>query len=240
MKNWGYILLLTIGCILSAVIVTLLIEMIDLTYFKKTDSISENIISSSDKTNVDKTAYTSEISTLSSEHKDLQSISHNLLRNASFEFDPLITPNIWQTSGLGADNIAAWSEEQAASGNHALKISAAQPSNRGWPGWITQLKHQSNSGYRIQAKYYTTDGANAWLEISFLDSNNQLLKGFSTGCPRTSVKNQWITIQHKVKDEWIPTLSSTLRIGLRQCLNHTKGRRTTLFFDDVSLQLIAD
>ena len=247
MKNWGYILLLTIGCVLAAVVVTLLIEMINLSYFKKTDSISENIIISSDEMAIDESANTprhsistSVIAPLTNKNIDQQTTSSNLLRNSSFELNPLTTPNLWQTSGLGANNVAEWSKEQAASGNHALKITATLPSNRGWPGWITQIKHRSNSGYLIQAKYFTTDGANAWLEISFLDSNNKLLKGFSTGCPRTSVKSQWTLIQHKVKSEWIPEQSSALRIGLRQCLNHTKGRQTTLFFDDVSLQLISD
>lgn len=160
-------------------------------------------------------------------------MTENTLFYDSFESAPETTG--WQTTGLGPDSTAKWSQEQVLSGHYALKISAGQPSNNGWPGWVNTLELQKHSNYLLQVSYYTPDGANAWLEQSFLDQSGRLITGFSTGCPRRSSLKQWTAIKHRVKASSIPPNSRYLRLGLRQCLNHTKGTLTHLFFDDISL-----
>lgn len=242
MKTWGWFMLLFIGCALAAGSIVLLSEMMGLS-FKNTDTgPSSKLIISDDTLRDESTNSQPSAITRSTDEApaddSASSISPvvNLIRNASFEQDPLTTQPTWETTGLSDDSIAEWTKEQAASGWYALKISSAHPSNKGWPGWLLQLKHQANFSYQVESKYFTPDGANAWLELAFLDGENRLLKGFSTGCPRFSVSGHWTKIQHLVKAEWIPPASRSIRIGLRQCLNHTKGRRSTLYFDDIVLK----
>ena len=91
----------------------------------------------------------------------------NLFANGSFELNPQTTESKWQKVGVGSKQIVEWSNEQAASGEYALKISAAYP-HSGWPGWhSSQLDYKPDSGYEIQAKYFTSDGANTWLVFVF-------------------------------------------------------------------------
>jgi len=245
MKNWGWFLLLAIGCLISAAVVVILIEKTKQSAFFSNNEQNTTVTLIPKEPVIDESTFKpSSPSTAKHSLKNNPSTPtaqptqspDNLISNSSFELNPLTTVPKWQTTGVGSQHIVEWSTEQAVSGQHALKISASQPSNRGWPGWQTQLDHQINSGYDLQAKYYTPDGANAWLELSFLDSNNRLIKGYSTGCPRTSVKKQWTLVERKVKAEWVPDGTRVVKIGLRQCLNHTKGRRTTLYLDDISLR----
>ncbi len=244
-KTWVWVMLLGIGCIFAALIVVLLVEMLDLSFLKEAESGPEMKSLASDESVIDESAdsrppisVTKAPAIVQTENSVLRE-ARNLVNNPSFERDPLMTPPNWQTTGLGPGHIAQWTDEQSATGRHALKISADQPSGQGWPGWTLLLTHRPGSGYRLEAKYYTPDGANAWLELAFLDGNRRLLKGFSTGCPRQSVIAKWTAVQHRVNPEWIPPESRSLRIGLRQCLNHSKGRRTVLYFDDVVLQTLA-
>lgn len=243
MKDWGWVVLLTIGCLISAVIVVLIIEVIkDFPIFRESEvnsiptTITNNkvIHDSNLPSSIATTTPTSIIMTINKKNQSQQD-SNNLISNGSFELNPLTSPPIWETTKQDNQQIIEWSSEQAEKGQHALKISASNP-YIGWPGWTTQFNHKTNTGYKLQAKYFTTDGANAWLEIAFLDNNNRLLKGFTSGCPQTSVTNQWTLVERIVKAEWIPEGSHIVRVGLRQCLNFTKGRLTTLYFDNVSLR----
>ena len=257
MKNWGWILLLAVVYLLLSIIIVMVIEKINgLPFFSsKTIPIVKNLSNESiTEDNVVELApavltplKTQQppkiISTIKSRPQytpapKAPKLSSNIISNSSFESDPLSSVPNWRPTGQGAQHVIEWSNELAANGQYALKISATHPSNHGWPGWQTQLEHKANKGYLLQAKYYTADGANAWLDLSFLDSHQRLLKGFSTGCSRLSVRNTWTSIERKVKSEWIPKESRVVKIALRQCLNHTKGRSTTLYFDDVSLQYL--
>jgi hypothetical protein len=241
MKTWGWIALLLISCVLAAASVVLMMELLGLS-FKNADTPPESTIITFDDPELNQRLNTQtstiEPSKAGNISDSKNSLAENLIENASFEQDPLMASPIWQVTGFGNDSIVEWTHERAASGSYALKISAMQPSNRGWPGWVMKLPFQANHSYQLQVSYYTPDGANAWLEVAFLDDENRLLKGFSTGCPRVSVLGQWTAIRYRVKAEWAPQGSRSIRIGLRQCLNHTKGRRTTLYFDDISLSSI--
>lgn len=246
MKSFGWIIILVIGCVLAALVIVLLAETLGLT--KRTDqqttgSNAHEILIKSEIA-LNENEYSPPISSqqpqpeiLADKPEDnFPAVNKDSIRlYDAFEHPPETSEFSWKPTGLGSDSITEWSSEQALSGTHALKISAIKPSGQGWPGWIATFDYHPENNYRLQANYYTPDGANAWLEQSFLDQNGRLLMGFSTGCPRHAKINQWVQISHLVNSTSIPQNSKYIRLGLRQCLNHSKGKLTHLFFDDVIL-----
>ncbi len=239
-ENLKWILLLVLGCVFSALLVTLIIEKSK--YFI---TISENQRSSKhlNESLIKKPLKPKATLFPTIENKNLPLSeplafrkTENLLTNSSFEADPVMAKDKWQKVGAGGRQTVEWSDEQAASGEHALKISAAYPNN-GWPGWLGPvMNYKPGSGYELQVQYFTPDGANIWLEFIFYNSENKWLKSFSTGCPQTTIKNKWSETHYKVKAKWIPIETYRVRVGLRQCLNHTKGHVTTLYIDNVYLR----
>jgi hypothetical protein len=255
MKTCAWVVVLAIGCVVAAVIVTLLIGMVDLksisdSYFttntpikNRADESLEPIIVKNEAyslpgLNIEPKQYQQHKKNLSNQNDESRKVNRinigvNLLTNRSFEQDPLSNHlTLWNTVNIGTKHIAQWSTERAFSGKHSLKISAKTSSN-GWPGWQTTIIYKQGSNYDLQVKYFTEDGANAWIEQSFLDQNKKLIKGFSSGCSRQVEIGKWTLKKHRVQSKWIPKNSRYIRIALRQCLTYTKGKDATLYFDDV-------
>ncbi len=246
MKSFLWFIILAIGCVLASLAIVLLAEILGLTKRTEQQTTGSNANEFLINTEIalNENEYSPTLTTKQPEPgiiPDKQDdIFHVVNTQAirlydAFEQNPETSELSWKPTGLGSDGFTEWSSEQALSGKHALKISAIKPSEQGWPGWITTIDYHPEKNYRLQVSYYTPDGANAWLEQSFLDQNGRLLMGFSTGCPRHAKINQWTQVSHLVNSASIPENSKFIRVGLRQCLNHSKGKLTHLFFDDVIL-----
>ncbi|MGR9073428.1 MAG: hypothetical protein ACU833_10230, partial [Gammaproteobacteria bacterium] len=159
----------------------------------------------------------------------------NLLANGSFESDPQNNPPYWKTSAPETGHIAEWSPEQHFDGYRALKISAVSPAIDGWPGWFATLNHRPGAGYDFTAKYFTPDGAGAWLGMTFFDRGQKFISGISSGCPRRPSTGRWALVKLTAERSLIPSGTVRIMLGLQQCLNFTRGRRTVLYYDDASL-----
>ena len=134
----------------------------------------------------------------------------------------------------GGDGFGARSGDLAHAGNFALFSQASSAANRGWPGWQGR-RYAVTPGrtYVLRAWAVSPDGANAWLDLGLYDRAGAWLGGRSTGCSRERPGQKWQLLELRyVNDK--PGVTS-IRPALLHCLNHTKGRSTTLFFDDVSL-----
>jgi hypothetical protein len=88
----------------------------------------------------------------------------------------------------------------------------------------------------------TPDGAEAWLEIEFLDAEGEWLTGLSTGCTAIGLSPQpWNWDDHlrlSFTKEEVPAANYVI-LGLLQCLTNTEGRATVLFYDDVLFAVVS-
>lgn len=142
----------------------------------------------------------------------------------------------WMFDAKGGDGFGARTMDAAYNGHFSLFSQASAGANRGWPGWHTQASYAlAPAGtYVFRARAISPDGANGWLDLQLLDAAGTWLGGRSTGCSREHPGRQWQALELRyVNDD--PRVAS-VRLGLLQCLNHSKGRTTTVYFDDVRFE----
>lgn len=158
----------------------------------------------------------------------------NLLSNGSFDdYNPL-EDSIWQIEERGTDLEVVWSDANSNSDAYALKLSATEGSNQGWPGLFATVSIDSQLDYIFSAYAFSPDGASGWLSIELLDAERNFVTGYSTGC--SEAQEGWHTLTRELKAEWHQDRQiSAIRLGLQQCMNFSAGQATTLYFDDVSL-----
>ncbi len=134
----------------------------------------------------------------------------------------------------GGDGIGARSTDGAHGGSFALFSQASSAANRGWPGWQGTRRYAVTPGrtYLFRAYAASPDGASAWLDIGLYDKSGTWLGGRSTGCSRERPGGRgWDLLELRYLND-DPRVAS-VQLGLLQCLNHSMGRTTTLYFDDV-------
>jgi hypothetical protein len=142
----------------------------------------------------------------------------------------------WAYDAKGGDGLGARTMDAAYNGHFSLFSQASASANRGWPGWHTRAQFALDSGgtYVFRARAISPDGGNGWLDLHLLDASGTWLGGRSTGCSRERPGTQWDELELRyVNDD--PRVAS-VRLGLLQCLNHSKGRATTIYFDDVRFE----
>jgi hypothetical protein len=140
----------------------------------------------------------------------------------------------WGYDARGGDGLGARTSDAARAGRFALLSQASEAAQRGWPGWLhgTRVKVAPGATYVFRAWAASPDGGNGWLDLQLVDAANTYLGGRSTGCSRERPGRQWELLELRyVNDD--PRVAS-VQLALLHCLNHTRGRATTLYFDDVS------
>jgi hypothetical protein len=159
----------------------------------------------------------------------------NMLANRSFENDPLKNEPFWFVDdGLGSDVIAVWSDKKANIGAHSLFLSAGRTGSYS-ACWKANVHFSKGYDYTLQACYMTTDSADAMFGFRFFDRYGRDLIGFTTFVLYPSEKIEWRVERRIVKSEWIPASAAKMQIFLGQSLDHTKGKRTGVYYDDVFL-----
>ena len=160
----------------------------------------------------------------------------NLLDDSSFEGS---VSNWSFNSGGMVDGDAIVSDELARSGERALKINAiTYESGKGWPGWETKhpIPISRDQTYTFGAWFNTPNGASVWIECAYLDSEGKSIKTISNGC--VAMREAWHglwkpTYLASFGPDRIPEDAVSVRLALRQCLTHTDGQDTEIYFDDV-------
>lgn len=170
----------------------------------------------------------------------------NLLKNGSFEEDPLSAETRWTIDERGTDLVASWSTEQAKSGEHSLSLRASRDAGEGWPGWFTTvlLEPDQNYVFRVSA-YSPPGGAGTWMSLEFLDADGNRIGDENADCwtfgkrPGVDI-GKWIELAgyYSTKKDADSKYvrypdAKQVRIGLRQCLTLTEGETTVLYYDDV-------
>lgn len=124
--------------------------------------------------------------------------------------------------------------DTAYNGHFALYAQASEAANRGWPGWFDGARYKVAQGrrYVFRARATSPDGGNAWLDIQLYDRAGTWLGGRSTGCSRERPGRDWqlLELRYTVDDPRVDSVG----LALLQCLNHTRGRMTSVYFDDVT------
>ncbi len=159
----------------------------------------------------------------------------NILKNASFEREPGSEPPYWTADPLGSDLSSSWSTERVMSGQHSLFLSASRTDSEEWPGWFTTLPLVPGFRYTFDARYFTPDGAGAQISVDFLHQNGDILHSIATGCTQPKNLTVWRSLRMGFVPTDVPQGAVKIRLGLRQCLTFTEYKRTTLFYDDVSI-----
>lgn len=77
----------------------------------------------------------------------------------------------------------------------------------------------------------TPDGADAFVSAAFLDENGGTITTQSTGCVDLD-PNAWNKVGFGILEERLEGVSS-IRLGLQQCLQHTEGTLTHLYYDEI-------
>jgi serine/threonine protein kinase len=162
-------------------------------------------------------------------------LGQNMLENASFEHDPGTTSPYWLADALTSDMSSSWSTERILSGQHALFMSTSRTKNDDWPGWFSTIPVSMEYQYGFDAHYFTPDGAGAILTVDFLNQAGDTLHTMSTDCTPPKTLTTWRSLQMSIAKTDFPQGTQKMRLGLRQCTTYSGFKRTTLFFDDVSL-----
>ncbi len=159
----------------------------------------------------------------------------NLLKNPSFEREPGSTPPGWESVGYESDASASWSTERVLSGQHALFLATSRATESDPPGWFASVPVSQEYKYTFDVRYFTPDGAGALISVDFVDTNGGILHTLSTECTQPKSLTVWRPLKLSFVPTDFPQGARLIRLGLRQCVDYTQYKRTTLFYDDVSL-----
>jgi hypothetical protein len=151
---------------------------------------------------------------------------------ASFEDDEAG----WAYDARGGDGLGARTMDTAYNGHFSLFSQASDGAHRGWPGWFGAARYALTPGraYVFRAWAASPDGGNAWLDLALYDAAGTWLGGRSTGCSRERPGRDWQPLELRYAGD-DPRVAS-VGIALLHCLNHTRGRTTTVYFDDVRFE----
>ena len=144
----------------------------------------------------------------------------------------------WVFDARGGDALGARTGDAAHGGRFALLSQASVAANRGWPGWQSPARYAVAPGatYLFRAHAASPDGGNAWLGIQLYDKSGTWVGGRSTGCARERPRaGAWERLELRYANDDPRVVAVDL--VLLQCLNHTAGRTTTVYFDDASFAL---
>ncbi|MBI2568670.1 MAG: hypothetical protein HYV63_16740 [Candidatus Schekmanbacteria bacterium] len=159
-------------------------------------------------------------------------VAHNAIQNASLELDPRNYGTLWRLEDSESDLVTKVSADQAHSGKSSLSLTASKAGAK-WPGWATVDKFPVVVGgtYELHAWLYTTDGAAAWLEAMLLDEQGKPLVGQASGCVEIPQASTWT----EKRVTFTPQDPNTrfVRLALRQCLDYSRGKKTTVYVDDL-------
>ncbi len=157
---------------------------------------------------------------------DTTLVGQNLLDNASFEENPAAGVP-WFADARNTDLFAEWTTRRARSGQHSLLLRATTPGQAGWPGWLSApVPIGGGYTFAFSAWAHSPDGAYAWLDIAFLDANEEHLMGYSTGCVPVGASSQpsewedFLTVTFTRSE--VPAATHVI-LGLLQCLTYTEG-----------------
>jgi len=159
----------------------------------------------------------------------------NMLKNGSFEHEPGSEPPYWIADPLDSDLASSWSTERVLTGQHALFLSASRTEKEDGPGWFTTIPLVPDFHYTFDARYFTPDGAGAQITVDFLNEAGDILHTIGTTCTQPKNLTVWRPARMNFVPTDVPRGTANIRLGLRQCLDYTRYKRTTLFYDDVSL-----
>lgn len=141
----------------------------------------------------------------------------------------------WRYDARGGDGFGARSGDAGRNSQHSLMSQASDGANRGWPGWRHDKRYPVTPGttYVFRAHAVSPDGGNGWLDLQLYDKAGTWLGGRSNGCLRDRLASGgWTEMELRFTAD-DPKVAS-VELALLQCLNHSKGRMATVYFDDMS------